>query len=135
MALDTQGRALLDAIANASRAHRSRCASLSFQGDREACANVADAADAFIDGGGSRLLASSEAGDTDAHRRLMEGGQRILAAVGGAFSDIGQGLDVTDLVADIAETAKGAVTSKWWKVAAGAAVVVGGVALYQRVRG
>lgn len=119
MATDTNGRALLDAIASASRQHRLRCLTPTFMGDRQACANVADAADAFVDGAGARLLAKSEGGDGESHRRLMEGGRRILDAVGGAFTEISKGVDVSDLVGDIGDTAKRAATSPWLKVAAG----------------
>ncbi|MCC7108000.1 MAG: hypothetical protein IT382_01820 [Deltaproteobacteria bacterium] len=96
--LDSEGRRLLESILTASSAHRAKCSGISFRGDREACANIADAAERFVAEGGSRLLQRSEDGDDDAHRRLMDTGGRILATVGGAFSEVSRGVMVGDLV-------------------------------------
>lgn len=108
--LDADGRRLLEELLRAATAHRARCAQSGYRGDREACAAVAEQVEAFVAGGGQRMLLKSEDGDDDAHRRLMDTGWRILATVGGAYEQIARGSEVGDLVDAIKRDAKTTLT-------------------------
>lgn len=131
MAIDTEVRRLMDRVSAVARSLRSDCSSsILFRGDRQACANAADQADAFLDGGARRLLAQAEAGDTDARRRLVEGLQRIEKALTGAFTEISAGANVGDLVEDIVDDVKEATKSYLpWVIGGIAAVLVAAIAL------
>lgn len=108
--LDQEARQLLEAILAAAAAHRAKCQQGGYRGDRAACAAVADAAEAFVAGGGTRLLTRSEEGDDDAHRRIIDTGKRILATVGGAYAEVSRGATVKDLVDAIKRDAKAVAT-------------------------
>lgn len=108
--LDQQGRQILEQTLQAAATHRAKCRQTSYRGDRDACAAIADQAEAWVAGGGSRLLERSEAGDDDAHTRLMTTTNKILATVGTAWADISKGAMVQDLVDAIKADAKTAVT-------------------------
>ena len=122
---DVEGRALLEQIESAARDLRASVSSFAFMGDEEAGAAAADAADAFVKGGGARLLERSENGEEDAHNRLMVAGSKILTALGSTFQDVSSGVMVGDFIADVAKD----VADKAPKFAIGAGALLAGAGI------